>query len=150
MCNPVAEFKCLAERVAAKVEIAIFSAKFLATIANVLNCERRGLCLVEYLDFREFNLDVTRRHLRVFARPLDNLSGSLNHIFASERAGGLRKLLSGGCVNHQLCDAISVTEIDESHTPELTAFLHPSGQRHRLSSIGKPQLTASLCSIHIL
>ena len=90
------------ERRTAKVEVAVFRTQVLTAVADFLDRERRGHGLVEHIDAFEPYLDVAGGHLGVLAGPFDNLSDSLDYIFASEAAGGLDKRMVSVGLDHKL------------------------------------------------
>ena len=146
--NLVPQFESLAQRVAAKVEVAVFRTEFLSAVADILNRERRGLCLVQDLEFSNFDFYVSGRHLGVLAGTLYDLSGGLYHEFPSERSGCLHEFSFRG-VDDQLGDAVAVAQVYESHTSEFAAFLHPPGESDGFACIFYAELSASMCSVHI-
>ena len=148
MRNLVPEFESLAQRVAAQVKVAVFRTEFLTSVADILDGERRGLGLVQDLECCHFDFYVSGRHLGVLAGTLYDLSGGLYHEFPSERSGCLHKFSFRG-VDDQLGDAVAVAQVNESHTSEFAAFLHPPGESDGFACIFYAELSASMCSVHI-
>ena len=148
MRNLVPEFESLAQRVAAQVEVAVFRTEFLSAVADILNRERRGLCLVQDLEFSNFDFYVSGRHLGVLAGTLDDLSRGLHHEFTSEGSGCLHKFPFRG-IHNQLGDTVAVAQVDECHTSEFATFLHPPGESDGFACIFYAELSASMCSVHI-
>ena len=65
--HAVAHLEVLAHRVAADVEVAVFHAQVVAAVALVLDGEGGRLGLVEDIQLRDLNLDLSRGNLRVLA-----------------------------------------------------------------------------------
>ena len=144
MCNLVTELEGLLKRIPAKVEIAIFRTEFLAAVAFILDGERRGVGLIEHLDSAKADFNVSGRHLRVFALALYNSSGHLKHPLTAYGRGCLDKLCGSRSVNHELGDAITVTQVDEGHSAKFPGFLNPSGKSNDLAGIFYAELSASM------
>ena len=120
MSNLVTDLESPLKRVSAKVEVAILRSEFLSSIALILDCERRCIGLVEDLDLSDAYLDVTCRHLRILALTLDNLTGYLKYPFASKACRHILKFLCSMSIDNKLSDTITVSQINESHTAQLS------------------------------
>ena len=83
----MAQFQVFAHGAASQVEIAVFHAQLITTVCFVLDGERRSDTLAEHIQLRNKYLDVTCRHLWVFALPLAHESSHLYAIFTSEFVG---------------------------------------------------------------
>ena len=112
----------------AKVEVAVLGAQVFASVALLLNGERRYGCLVEYIDTVDFDFYFSGGHLGVLALTFEHLADDLYYIFPSERRGRLHQFRGGIGLNHQLGDTVTVAQVDEGHASEFTGFLHPSRQ----------------------
>ena len=51
-------------------------------------------------------------------------------------------------VEYDLCQAIAVAQVDESHAAHSAGALHPSGEGHGLAGIGYAEFSASVGSEH--
>ncbi len=50
---------------------------------------------------------------------------------------------------NNLCDAVAVAEVDESHTSHFTGSLHPACKGYFLALVAEAQLAAGITSIHL-
>ena len=136
------------ERRSAQVEVTVLGAKVFASITVFLYGKWRSNRLVKYVDTLHFNLNFSGRNLGVLALTLKHFSADLNHIFTTQRLGLLVQFRVSATINYELGDAVAVTKVDECHSTEFAGFLNPSREGDFLSFVGKPQLTASIASVH--
>ena len=133
--HTMAQFEILTNSLTAQIEITILHTDIIAAIGIILNGERRCQTLAQHIQFLYQNLNITRRHLGILALTLANLTFHLNTELTTQFVG----LFTKGCiislVEHQLSQAISVTEVHEGHTSHLTTTLYPSGQCHNTAGI---------------
>ena len=47
-------------------------------------------------------------------------------------------------MEHKLCDALTVAQVDEDHSAQITAAMHPAHQNRTLPRVGGAQLTAGV------
>ena len=147
--HTVTQFEVLTDSGTTKIQITVLHTDIIATIGIVLDGERRRLALAQDIQFLDQYLDITRRHLGILALTLTDRSLHLDTELTAQFVGLFTKRCIIGLVEHQLCQTIAVTQINESHTTHLTAALNPSCQRHLFACIGKPKLSTSITSIHI-
>ena len=146
----MSQFKILAHRVAANVQIAVFHTKVVAAIANVLDGEGRGLAAVKQRELADFQFDFSRRHIRVFRFALDDGAFGLNHELAPEGAGLFEEFRVAAAIQEELGDAVTVAEVNPNEGAFVAGALHPAGQCHLLASVGKTKFATSMRSVHIL
>ena len=149
MGHPVPQCQGALERAAAKVQVTELRTDVLAAVALILDGERRGDRLVEYVDGLKLQLYVACRHLGILALALHDLSCGLDDEFTSEGSGCLHE---GGLrvgFHHELGDAVTVPQVDEGHSAEFPGPLDPSGQGYGLSDVGDAEFSASVSSVHI-
>ncbi len=118
--HTVAQLQVLAHGRASQVEIAIFHAYVVAAIGVVLDGERRSLALREHIQFLHQDFDVASIHLRILALSLTYCTFYLNTIFTTQLVGSITQFLVVGLVEDQLCDAITVAQVDECHATHLS------------------------------
>lgn len=136
----MAECQGALERGTAEIKITVLGADILATVGVLLDGERRGLGLVKDIQRFNFDFDVACRHLRVLAFALENLTGDLDDIFAAK---------ARITFENELCDAITVPEVNECHTAEAAGLLDPACEGYLLSFVGDTEFATSVASVHI-
>ena len=117
------QFEILPYRIATNVEVAVFHTKIVAAVTIVLNCEWRGLGLVQHIKLLHFYFNLTRGDLGVLRAALDDLAGHLDDVFASQLSGLLAERSIGLHVESQLRDTVAVAQVDKSHAAKVTAAL---------------------------
>ena len=133
----MAQLEVLAHSRTAQVEITILHTDIIATIGIVLNSEWRCETLAENVQLRNQDLNITCRHLGVFRLTLAHDTNNLNTEFTSQ----LVSTLTEGCVlrliENQLCNTITIAQVNKSHTSHLPCALNPSGEFHLVAGIGE-------------
>ena len=51
-------------------------------------------------------------------------------------------------IDRYLDEAIAVAQIKENHAAMVAATMHPAGHGYLLTSVGRPEFTASVCTMH--
>ena len=146
MRNLVTEHESVLERVSPEIQISVFRTDILASVALVLNRERRGYRLVEDIDGAELYFNVACIHLRVLALALHNLALYLDDELPSERCCGAYEFFRSVGLDNELRDAVAVAEIDECHSAEFPGFLYPAGEYYLLAHIRDAELSTGVCS----
>ena len=146
--HAVAQLEILAHGGAANVEVAVFHADVVSAVGIVFDGERGGETRREHRERGDDYLDVARVHIRVFALPLAHTALDLNAVFAAQLVGLFTECPVVGFVEHELCDAVTVAQVDERHAAHLARTLNPAGQGHFRAGVGEAQLSACLCSVH--
>ena len=138
------QLKVAAHSSAAYVEIAVFHADVVAAVGVVFDSERRHLAGIQHFELGSDNLDVAGGEVGVLGRTLGHLALYLHHELAAQMVGGLGESRVGAVVEHYLSYAVTVAEVNESHTSHLTAALYPTCQRHLLINIGDTEFSAGV------
>ena len=133
----MAQLEVLAHGIAAQVEIAVFHTDIITAVGIVLDGEGRRDAFAQNIELRRYYLDITSGQVLVLAFALVDGSFHLYAEFTSEMVGTVAQFLIDSIIEHQLCDAISVAQVNECHSAHLTSALHPSGKCHHLSGIGE-------------
>ena len=124
----MAQFKIGTHVFAAQVEVAVLHPQVVAAVRVVLNGERWSLGGIEYRKFCHDYLNVARRHLGVLVVSFVDLSSHLYHVLTTEFIGCITKCSIRFFVEYQLCDAVTVTQIDKRHSAHFADALDPSSQ----------------------
>ena len=138
----MAQLQVASDSRTAKVEITVFHTDIVTSVGIVLYLEGRCLAVAENLEHGNKNLDIACLHLRVLALPLADLTYHLYAVFPAQLVGSLAKGCIISLVEHQLCDAVTVAQVDKRHTAHLTYSLYPSGQSNLFAGIGESKLPA--------
>ncbi len=113
------QLKVLADSRAAKVQITVAHAEVVTAIGVIFDGEGWGGALVENDKGRGDDLNLTRGDVLVLALALADGAGHLNDVFTAEL--GCR-VVEGGVglrVEDDLCDAITVADVNERHAAHL-------------------------------
>ncbi len=119
----MAQFEILPYRIATNVEIAVFHTKIVAAVTIVLNCEWRGLGLVQHIKLLHFYFNLTRGDFGVLAGTFNHDTLGLNNIFPAQFAGFFAHLRIGLHIKSQLRDAIAVAQVNKGHAAKVSAAL---------------------------
>ena len=138
------------QRTAAQVQVTVFGAEVFAAVALLLNGEGRSHALVQDMDGRYLDFDVTGGHLGVFRLTFNHFSLHLNHEFTAQGGGHIHQGSGSVGLHDQLGDAVTVTEVDKGHAAQFAGFLYPSGKGHLLPFVLNAELSACVCSVHSL
>ena len=144
----MAQLKVLTHAWATQVQITVFHTQVITSVRLIFNRERRCERRVQDIQLLHLYLNLAGRQLRVFRLTLNHFAGHLQHIFPTQPVCFLKGLCA--LIKCQLGNAITVTQVNKSHSAHFTDSLHPTCQGHCFSYICESQLATSHCSIHIL
>ena len=148
--HPVAQFQVLANAATAQVQITILHTDIVSTISIVLNGEGRRHTLAEHVQLLSQDLDVARLHLRVLSLALAHGTRHLDAPLTTQLVSLFTKGSILRLVEHQLRNAIAITQVDKRHTTHLSRFLYPASQCYLAACIGETQLTTSFTPVHLV
>ena len=148
--HTVTQHQILLQWIAAQVEIAVLHTQVITAVGLVLNGERRSGSRIEHVKGVETHLDVTGIDSGVFALTLQNCTRNLYYVFAAQFLHLSIELCRSRFVDDNLCDTVTVPEVDEAHTAHLPDPLDPTGQSNFLSGVCKAKLAACVCPVHNL
>ena len=137
----VAEADDLGDAGAAQVDVAMAESHELVDLALVVDGERGRKGLVEHLDAGGGNLDLARGHVGV-----DGLGGTAPDDALDAKdplgAGAVGGFVGLGVlrVDHDLDDAVRVTEVDEDEATVVAAAVDPAGDAHGAAIVGGGQV----------
>ena len=134
---------------ATQIEITVFHAQIVAAISVFFDGEGGDFTGVEYGEFVDDDLDVAGVHFVVLGVALIHVALYLNHEFAAEFVGLGAKFCIGFFVEYELGDAITIAEVDKSHTAHFARALHPSGEGDTLANFAQAEFATIVGSIHI-
>ena len=132
----------------AQVEVSELCSKLLTAVCILLNCERRGNSCVKNCNIRKLYLNLTSLNLGVLALSLNNNTFSLDNPLSTHFLNKSVNLLVV-LICYKLCDAITVSQVNEIERTHFAYSLYPSGQSNLLAYIRNAKLSASVCSVHI-
>ena len=72
----------------------------------------------------------------------------MNDKFASGFVGGFEQFLVFLFVEYELCDAVSVSQVDEGHASHFAGSLNPAGEGHLLAFVLESETSAVNTSVH--
>ena len=142
------KFEIFSHAVPSEVKISIFHSDIIASISVILDSERRCGTLAENSERINNHLYVTRRDIFVFAFSFAHTTFCLYTELTSQFISFFAELRIDGLIEHELCDTISVSQINESHATHFSGALHPSGQSDLIAGIGESQFSTSFRPIH--
>src|SRR5690606_38573007 len=87
--------------------------------------------------------------IAIFARAFLHRSGNHNHPFAAQLVCLFAQFRIDLLVKRELRTSVSISQIDERHTPHLADFRYPTRQCHYLIFIGQLEFAARTVSVHI-
>ena len=114
--HTVAQLQVLAHSRAAQVEITIFHANIVTAIGVVLDSKRRSLALRKHIKLFYQDFDIASIHLRILALSLAYHTLNLDAILTTQLVGSITQILIIGLIEDQLCDTITVAQVNECHT----------------------------------
>jgi hypothetical protein len=71
------------------------------------------------------------------------MSTHLHHVFRTNGFGYCVRCWMGA-VKNNLCDAITVTQVDKDKITMIAPTMYPSGQRHLLTGMSRTQFTTGV------
>ena len=114
------QLQILANRRTAQIEIAILHANIITAISIIFDSERRSLTLREHIQLLYQDFNITSIHFRILALSLTNCTLDLDAIFTTQLIGSITQGLIICLVENQLCDTITVAQVNECHTTHLS------------------------------
>ena len=149
----VAQNDRVAHRGAAKVKVPELHPEALVDARVVIDIEGRRLCSIQQRDRRRNNLDVASCEVRVRGsgrtasyRPLN-----ADDIFGAETLrGGVTVRVPVG-IERDLCQSISVTQVDEDQTPMVPPAVDPTMEHNFITRVRGTQIAtrmSSFCGHH--
>ena len=146
--HPVTQHQRVAERIAPQIQKAVFHPQFVASVALILDRERRSQRSVQHVEAFEHHLDFAGRYLGVLGCPFDDAARRADHVFAAQMRGRFEQLGGRVLLDDQLRDAVPVAQVDEGHRAQVAHFLYPAGQRDGLIQVFHAEFSAGVCSVH--
>ena len=144
------QFQILTHDRTTQIEVTIFHAKVITSIALILNSEWRNFRSIKDIELADEYLYITSRDTLVFGITLSYYALCLNAVFTTELASHLAKFFRCVLVECQLGNTISVTKINEGKSAKIVDALYPSGESDLLAYIFNAEFTAGICSVHII
>ena len=148
MSHLVPKLQSSLKRCTAQIKVSVLCPQLLATVCILLNCERRGNSRIKNLYISKGNLNLAGLNLGIFALSLNNGTFSLDNPLSTHLLNKLVNLLVV-LISHKLCDAITVSQVNEIERTHFAYSLYPSGQGNLLANIRNAEFTACVCSVHI-
>ena len=118
--HTVAQLQVLAYGRATQVEVTILHTDIITTISIIFDSERRSLALREHVEFLHQDFDITGIHLRILALSLAYCTLDLDAVFTTQLVSCIAQVLVIGLIEDQLCDTITVAQVNECHTTHLS------------------------------
>ncbi len=143
----------VAHRGAAQVKVPELHPEALVDARVIIDIEGRRLCSIQQRDRRRNNLDIASCEVRVRGsgrtasyRPLN-----ADDIFVAETLrGGVTVRVPVG-VERDLCQSISVTQVDENQTPVVPSAVDPTMEHNFITRVRGTQIAtrmSSFCGHH--
>ena len=148
--HAVTQHKVLFQRIAAQIEVAVLHPQVIAAVRLILDGKRRRGSRIEHVEGLQTYLHVARIHPGIPALTLLDSARNLYYIFAAQLLHLLVQLPGDRLVYYDLCDTVTVPQVDEAHAAHLPDSLDPAGQSHLLARILKAKLAACVCPVHNL
>ena len=126
--HAVTQFEVLTDCSTTQIQITVFHTNIIAAVGIILDGERRCEALTQDIQFPDQDFNIARRHLGILALTFADLTFYLNTELTSQFVGTLTQCSIVSLIEHQLSQAITITEVDEGHATHFTASLYPSGQ----------------------
>ena len=146
--HTVAQLQVLAYGRATQVEVTILHTDIITTISIIFDSERRSLALREHVEFLHQDFNITGIHLRILALSLAYCTLNLDAVFTTQLVSCIAQVLVIGLIEDQLCDTITVAQVNECHTTHLSCALYPSGKSYLFACIRETKLSTSITSVH--
>ena len=143
----VAQEEIFANRPSADVEISVLHPKLIPSVGRVFNGERGNKRRTEHFESCHPQLYLTRRQLIVLAAAFEHLALRLQHGLPTKLLRLFHQLGIPKFVEGQLCDAVTVPEIDECHSAQLTYPVHPAAEVYGLSGVIQTQFATVMRSV---
>ena len=143
----MAQFKILTHARTTQVQITVFHTQVITSVGLIFNGERRCQCRIEDIECFHINLYLAGRQLGVFRLTLNHFAGHLEYKLPTQPVG----FVEGFCalIKCQLSDAVTVAQVNKSHSAHFADTLHPTCEGNGFSYICESQLATSNGSIHI-
>jgi hypothetical protein len=148
--HPAAEHQALLHRLPADVEIAVLEAQALVDGGvRLVDVEGRGLRLGQDLDVGRLQLDRAGRQLRVLGagQPQGDHACDGDDELGPDPAGDHVRLWRIGLVDHDLCDPVPVTQVEEDQLAMVPPAVDPTSQAGGRAGVADPQLAARVGAI---
>jgi hypothetical protein len=148
--HPAPQEQPLRHRLAPDVEVAVFEPKALVDrLVRLVDVEGRRLRLGQDVDLARLELDLTRRHAPVLGprQPRRDLPSGCHDELVPDTASGLVRLRRVRLVDHDLGDAVAVTNVEEDQLAVIAASVDPARQARVDPGVGGTQLTGGMGAI---
>ena len=150
-CGPVAQDQIALQTRPAQVDMTVFEARALSHVHIVFDEERRGLGLIEDLEFSRHHLDGAGGKIRIDHAfgSVPNLAADSQHVLAADGLGLVVRLGSQFGVEHDLGDPLAIAQVDENDAPVVPPPQHPAHENHLAAHIRSAELPAGMGPAHI-